>query len=51
MRPFGEAQSKATRAYTKNRQYHTIVDIVKSIDLQWYEAFWGNPKQNHESLY
>ena len=26
MRPFGEAQSRATRAYTQSRQYHTIVE-------------------------
>ena len=25
MRPFGEAQSKATRAYAQSGQYHTIV--------------------------
>ena len=30
MRPFGEAQSKATRAYTQSGQYHTIVEIRDS---------------------
>ena len=25
MRPFGEAESKAMRAYTQSGQYHTIV--------------------------
>ena len=26
MRPFGEAQSKAMRAYTQSGQYHTIME-------------------------
>ena len=26
MRPFGEAQRKAMRAYAQSRQYHTIVE-------------------------
>ena len=26
MRPFGEAQRKAVRAYAQSRQYHTIVE-------------------------
>ena len=26
MRPFGEAQSKAMRAYTQSGQYHTVVE-------------------------
>ena len=26
MRPFGEAQSKAMRAYAQSGQYHTIVE-------------------------
>ena len=26
-RPFGEAKSKATRAYAQSGQYHTIVEI------------------------
>jgi len=26
MRPFAEAQSKATRAYAQSEQYHTIVE-------------------------
>ena len=26
MRPFGEAQSKAMRAYVQSGQYHTIVE-------------------------
>ena len=30
MRPFGEAQSKATKAYAQNGQYHTIVRIIGS---------------------
>ena len=24
--------------------------IVKEYYLHWYEAFWGSPKQSHESL-
>ena len=24
--------------------------INKEYSLHWYEAFWGSPKQNHESL-
>ena len=24
--------------------------INKEYSLHWYEAFWGNPKQSHESL-
>ena len=30
MRSFGEAQSKAMRAYTQSGQYHTIVEIRDS---------------------
>ena len=29
-RPFGEAQSKAMRAYARGGQYHTIVEIRDS---------------------
>ena len=25
--------------------------ISKEYYLHWYEAFWGSPKQNHESLF
>ena len=47
--PFEEPKSKATRAYTQRR---TILDesIIKEYSLHWYEIFWGNPKQSHESL-
>ena len=30
MRSFGEAQSKAMRAYAQSGQYHTIVEICDS---------------------
>ena len=30
MRPFGEAQSKAVRAYAQSGQYHTIVKVRDS---------------------
>jgi len=30
MRPFGEAQSKAMRAYAQSGQYHTIVEVRDS---------------------
>ena len=37
MRPFGgEAQSKATRAYTQSGQYHIIV--ASHVDLTWYQS-------------
>ena len=36
MRPFGEAQIKATRAYTQNRQYHIIVE--SRVHLTWYQS-------------
>ena len=24
--------------------------IIKEYSLHWFEAFWGSPKQSHESL-
>ena len=33
MRPFGEAESKAMRAYAQSRQYHTIVE--SRVRLTW----------------
>ena len=35
MRPFGEAQNKAMRAYAQSGQYHTIVD--SRVHLTWYQ--------------
>ena len=36
LKPFGEAQSKAMRACTQNRQYHTIVE--SRVRLTWYQS-------------
>ena len=36
MRPFGEAQSKAMRAYAQSGQYHTIVE--SRVHLTWYQS-------------
>ena len=36
MRPFGEAQSKAMRAYAQSGQYHTIVE--SRVRLTWYQS-------------
>ena len=36
MRPFGEAQSKAIRAYAQSGQYHTIVE--SRVRLTWYQS-------------
>ena len=36
MRPFGKAQSKATRAYAQSGQYHTIVE--SRVRLTWYQS-------------
>ena len=34
MRPFGEAQSKAMRAYAQSGQYHTIVESRVRLTLK-----------------
>ena len=36
MRPFGEAQRKAMRAYAQSGQYHTIVE--SRVHLTWYQS-------------
>ena len=36
MRPFGEAQNKAMRAYDQSGQYHTIVE--SRVQLTWYQS-------------
>ena len=36
MRPFGETQSKAMRAYAQSGQYHTIVE--GRVRLTWYQS-------------
>jgi len=38
MRPFGEAQSKATRAFPQSGQYHIIVE--SRVRLTDHEAAW-----------
>ena len=36
IRPFGEAQSKAIRAYAQSEQYHIIVE--SRVRLTWYQS-------------
>ena len=36
MRPFGESQSKAMKAYAQSGQYHTIVE--SRVRLTWYQG-------------
>jgi len=52
MRPFGEAQSKAMRAYAQSGQYHTIVESrVRLTDRENGKEIFGLTKLHFSSWY
>ena len=50
MRPFGEAQSKAMRAYAQSGQYHTIVESRVRLTFPMCRSNLSNVSEVEEEL-